>query len=323
MAEKVRIVILVFTLSTTLLCEIVDAFSVGRARSRVMVPSLLSSTSKSDITDDNSAESSSVKGIIWDIDGTLADSWKLGYDATAEVLKRNGIPDITPEIYHECTRYATPERLARHAGLTPPSSGKIDENEEFFTVGAKLGKEFDDLYIGLVDTTTAGFFPGIMEMFTKVLLPMTEKQQQSNQQGECSTIALGALTNACVDYGHAALKANFGGAQSDGYRAFSSIRGADNVPKPKPEPDGLFEVCKDMNVSPGDCVYVGDSPSDAGAAKAAGMVAIGVLWGSHSESSLRQAPFDHLCESVEELTELLQNMINSVDVAPVAVMQEQ
>ena len=63
------------------------------------------------------------KGIIFDIDGTLADSWKLGFDATQVILEKHGIPLITEETYHECTRNATPDRLARHAGLLPGEAG--------------------------------------------------------------------------------------------------------------------------------------------------------------------------------------------------------
>lgn len=48
-----------------------------------------------------------------------------------------------------------------------------------------------------------------------------------------------------------------------------------------------------------------NSPSDALAAKASGMLAIGVLWGSHPAESLKEAPFDYLCKEVEDLKDLL------------------
>ena len=239
-----------------------------------------------------------VKGIIFDIDGTLADSWKLGYDATAVILEKYNIAGITPELYHQCTRYATPDRLARHAGLEPGSS-------EFQRVGSQLAQEFDDLYVSLVSTQTAGFFPGVDTLL---------------QHLACH-VKLGALTNAAVRYAHAVLQANCpiasetkGGERSSGehqtqlkysdraiYDRFLSIRGADNVPEPKPSPAGLLTVCQDLGLDPSDCVYVGDSPSDGEAARAAGMPAVAVLWGSHDETSLRQAPFTHFCETVEEL----------------------
>lgn len=64
--------------------------------------SLLESSSKSETVDLQSIDSilSSAcpyAAIIFDIDGTLCDSWKLGYDATQTVLQNNNIPLTTPE----------------------------------------------------------------------------------------------------------------------------------------------------------------------------------------------------------------------------------
>eukprot|EP00586_Coscinodiscus_wailesii_P010526 CAMPEP_0172507916 /NCGR_PEP_ID=MMETSP1066-20121228/207649_1 /TAXON_ID=671091 /ORGANISM="Coscinodiscus wailesii, Strain CCMP2513" /LENGTH=232 /DNA_ID=CAMNT_0013285649 /DNA_START=135 /DNA_END=833 /DNA_ORIENTATION=+ len=216
------------------------------------------------------------RAIIFDIDGTLVDSWRLGYDATQVVLKNNDIAPITPEIYHQCTRYATPDRLARHAGLDPSST-------EFRSVGDKLAVEFDNLYVGLVSPSTAALFPGMEELVHSLAKDVT----------------LGVLTNACVKYAERVLEIHAW------EKVFLSVRGADNVPRPKPEADGLLICCGEMEVGPAECVYVGDSPSDALAARNAGMASIGVLWGSHSKESLMQAPFDHLCATVDELKKLL------------------
>lgn len=238
-----------------------------------------------------SADFSSVKGIIFDVDGTLADSWKLGYDATVVVLERNGVPTITEEIYHDFTRYCTPERMARHAGLEPSDT-------DFDSVGQKLGDEFDEFYVKLVDTNTAGFYPGIETFLNNIP----------------SDVNVGALTNACVAYAHAVLAVNCPVTVASGeaapapggiYDRFLSIHGADDVPKPKPNPEGLYLCCKDMGLAPEECIYIGDSPSDGRAAEAAGMPSIGVLWGSHPEESLRNAPFSQLCSTVDELVALL------------------
>jgi HAD superfamily hydrolase (TIGR01509 family) len=229
-----------------------------------------------------------VQAIIFDIDGTLADSFRLGYDATRVVLKNNNLNDITEEIYHDCTIYATPERMARHVGVFP-GDGNYEQ------VSTRLAKEFDDLYIGLVSMETAAFYPGVEEMIN--CIP--------------ETVKVGALTNAAHEYAHAVLKVN---SKEDGkiYERFSSIRGADDVPQPKPNPDGLLVVCEDMGgLDPACCVYIGDSPSDGMAAKNAGMAAIGVLWGSHSEEKVRAAPFDYVCNSIESLRALLPQIITS------------
>ena len=219
----------------------------------------------------------SIRGVLFDIDGTLANSWKLGFDATQEVLKRNNIELITEHTYHECTRYTTPHRLALHAGLK-------EGTEEFQVVGNALAAEFDDLYVKLVDTETAGLYEGIKELLLENIP---------------ENIKVGALTNACVAYAHAVLREN------DVTSRFSTIHGADTVPAAKPKGDGLLLCCKEIGLDPSECIYIGDSPSDGFAAADAGMPFLGVLWGSHKEESLSKAPNERLCATVQELKQYL------------------
>ena len=202
------------------------------------------------------------RGIIFDIDGTLADSWKLGYEATNVVLQRNNISPISAEIYHSHTRYATPERLARHAGLTPTSTN-------FQERGQQLGQQFDDLYVDLVTTETAGYYAGITELLT---LLQTTQRRDSNSSSSSSTVKLGALTNACVAYAHAVLQINDATIQNANntesttslYQSFVTIHGADTVAEPKPSPAGLLQCCHELHLRPHEeCLYIGDSPSDA------------------------------------------------------------
>ena len=56
------------------------------------------------------------------------------------------------------------------------------------------------------------------------------------------------------------------------------------------------------------CVYVGDSPSDGAAAKAAGMRSVGVSYGSHPLETVEPA-FDQTVHSVEELEEALMKLV--------------
>jgi HAD superfamily hydrolase (TIGR01509 family) len=293
MQKLIRFELVTYLLLGSLLKTAHSFVSPFRISDRPSYGSLKESASSSDnsINDDMYQK---VKAVIFDVDGTLADSWKLGFDATVVVLGNNNIPSITEEIYHDGTRWATPERLARHAGLTPT-------HPDFLERGNALGKEFDDLYVGLVSLETAGFYPGIESLLVNIP----------------SNVALGALTNAAVRYADAVLEKNCPTKQlqeagstdtatrPEIYSRFGSIRGADNVPTPKPSPDGLYQVCQDLGLAPEDCVYIGDSPSDGAAAHAAGMPSIGVLWGSHKEESLRAAPFTHICKTVEELRFLL------------------
>lgn len=295
---------LFLTVLISLSCHTAFSFIIGtntNTKNRISsTSSLLLSAESINMVNQQSSSSQSlqnIEAIIFDIDGTLADSWKLCFDATQVVLENNNLPTITTEIYHQCTRYSTPHRLAIHAGLSL-------EDDNFDSVGNRLGQEFDDLYVGLVSKQTAGFYNGIDQVLQKI---MTTKRVADNDSS-AKEIKLACLTNACVAYAHAVLKVNsFVGDNADTvlYEKFLSIHGADSVPAPKPEPDGLYQICKELNVQPENAVYVGDSPSDALAADAAGMPSIGVTWGSHSEEGVRKAAFTYVATSIDELAALL------------------
>jgi phosphoglycolate phosphatase-like HAD superfamily hydrolase len=110
------------------------------------------------------------------------------------------------------------------------------------------------------------------------------------------------LSNAGGKYVNAVLKGNGVDAEFD-FRL-----GADDVPTPKPSPDGLLHCCKLVGVDPEGCIYIGDSPSDGKAAKAAGMIGIGVCWGSNTKEKLEPA-FDYITESVPELDTLIESLM--------------
>ena len=74
--------------------------------------------------------------------------------------------------------------------------------------------------------------------------------------------------------------------------------------KPHPEPllKGL-ELAGD--VSRDNAVYVGDSPFDVQAAKAAGLRSVAVSWGAFSEDTLREAEPDHLVRDLDAVVDVL------------------
>jgi len=259
-----------------------QAFSLHRLKRRGWVSS---SNLMAASVDGNAQTSRPVKSVIFDIDGTLADSFQLGFSASQRVLEEAGYPTITAEEYHAFCIYPTPERLARHAMIEPV------HGDEFWAVGKALGAEFDRLYIGLVDTDTAGFYPGVGALLTKL----------RDDHG----VQVGALTNAAVAYGEAVLTAN-------GVRGlFGTVHGADDVPAPKPHPDGLLQCCADLGLGPEDCVYVGDAPSDGKAARAtSGMRGVGVSYGSHPRVNLDPV-FDQVVDSVAELEAALDALLAS------------
>lgn len=70
---------------------------------------------------------------------------------------------------------------------------------------------------------------------------------------------------------------------------FDFIAGFDSGHGGKPAPGQLLAFASAMQIDPADCAMVGDSLHDLHAARAAGMVAVGVLTGMADEATLDQA----------------------------------
>jgi pyrophosphatase PpaX len=81
---------------------------------------------------------------------------------------------------------------------------------------------------------------------------------------------------------------------------FEAIVGGDETERHKPDPEPLELGLARLGADAADAAYVGDSPFDMQAARAAGMFAVGVTWGRiHGRDSLRDA--DVVVDTAEEL----------------------
>jgi pyrophosphatase PpaX len=82
--------------------------------------------------------------------------------------------------------------------------------------------------------------------------------------------------------------------------------GAEDTERHKPDPDPLLEALARLGAEPHDAAYVGDSPFDLRAAKAAGVRAIAVGWGGiHAAETLLAERPDHLVREPQELLDVL------------------
>ena len=85
---------------------------------------------------------------------------------------------------------------------------------------------------------------------------------------------------------------------------FETIVGGDETERHKPDPEPLLLAAERMGADPAETAYVGDSPFDVLAAKAAGMYAIAVTWGRiHDRAKLEQAGPDAIIDTAAELLE--------------------
>jgi len=83
---------------------------------------------------------------------------------------------------------------------------------------------------------------------------------------------------------------------------FDVVVGGDESERQKPDPQPLQVALERLGARSDETVYVGDSPFDIRAAKAAGIHAIAVTWGRiHDRAKLEAEEPDAVVDSAEEL----------------------
>ena len=93
---------------------------------------------------------------------------------------------------------------------------------------------------------------------------------------------------------------------SDLEPAFDVVVGSDETERHKPHPEPILLALERLGAVPEDAAYVGDSPFDVQAAKAAGVHAVAVTWGRiHDEERLACEEPDAIVHTAEELVAAL------------------
>jgi pyrophosphatase PpaX len=83
---------------------------------------------------------------------------------------------------------------------------------------------------------------------------------------------------------------------------FDVVIGAEDTERHKPDPEPILEALARLDAAPADAAYIGDSPFDVRAAKAAGVYAVAVGWGGiHGVEALGREQPDLLVRHAEEL----------------------
>ncbi len=88
--------------------------------------------------------------------------------------------------------------------------------------------------------------------------------------------------------------------------AFDVVVAFEDTDRHKPEPDPVLLAVEKLGGEPADAVYIGDSPFDIGAAKAAGVFSVAVGWGGiHPDERLLAEEPDAFVRTPQELLDVL------------------
>jgi phosphoglycolate phosphatase len=215
------------------------------------------------------------KGIIFDLDGTLADTLDDIAGSMNRVLRSHGFPAHPTEEYKLLVGRGL-DNLVRQA--LPPEF-RLHEK-----VTACLAEMMADYEEHCLDSTS--LYKGIPEMLRELSGREIKMAVFSNKAEP--------LTRKIVN-------------QLMGTIPFSMVMGArPDFPK-KPDPTGALHISDTFGISPVHMIYMGDSDVDMITATRAGMFAVGVLWGFRSGEELRANGAEVLLSSPAGLLKLLGN----------------
>lgn len=86
---------------------------------------------------------------------------------------------------------------------------------------------------------------------------------------------------------------------------WAAILGLREGALPKPDPSGVHEILKTLQISPSETIYFGDTSTDMKTAVAAAVYPIGVLWGFRNREELEQSGAKTILAHPTDLVSLL------------------
>jgi phosphoglycolate phosphatase len=94
---------------------------------------------------------------------------------------------------------------------------------------------------------------------------------------------------------------------------FEIVYGGECLPRKKPDPMPLLQVCADFALAPAQVVAIGDSSNDAEAARAAGCFVLTVPYGYNHGRSIHETDSDGIVSSLLEAATLISSHNNSAN----------
>ena len=216
------------------------------------------------------------KALVFDVDGTLV---TFHFDVTGtrkallEELRKRGL-DISK------LGPTTPTQLILDSARDQVRFGSSDVDldelrnsaysvlDQFELVGAKLAKPFPETRLALEDLAGAG-------------------------------VRMAVLTNSGRKAAETVLK------RAGIKKFFEFVLTRNEIATMKPRPEGLKQALVMLGLPSADVFYVGDSPLDIAAAKAAGVKVISVATGNYDKQRLMAEGADYVLGSIAEIKPLV------------------
>lgn len=212
-----------------------------------------------------------MKLIIFDFDGTLADTRQLIVETMQQTIQAL---ELTP---------CTDEQCASMIGL-PLKQAFI----ELIPMSDEMGNRCVDTYRRIFNENNALYviptFPNVIDTLFRL-----------SAEGYILTIASSRSRKSLLDFVHTMHLEEI----------FSYILGADDVILSKPHPEPVLRTLEAFDCSPEEALVVGDMKYDIEMGRRAGTRTCGVTYGNGSPQDLREAGADFIVNNFEEILTLI------------------
>jgi len=211
-----------------------------------------------------------VKAVLFDVDGTLVDS----IPALLTVARRAapGLP-VSEELVR---RTLNEQRFFWDSLLPPEAPGRAER-------------------IAAMTAEALRLWPEVLREHARAVPGLAATLDALRARG----LKLGIVTGA--------REGSFEPLRRAGvFERFAAVITRAQVARGKPHPDSLLMGAEALAVAAADAVYVGDTPIDVEAARAAGMSAVAVLSGAGNSALLSAAGPDRIVSSVARLPQVLE-----------------
>jgi phosphoglycolate phosphatase-like HAD superfamily hydrolase len=213
---------------------------------------------------------SNIKGVVFDLDGTLMMSSSTIYKATIKTLEEFNIePAFSEEEFNS--------RIGHHfKDIFDDFNMDISDLEYFIDV-------YKSHYFDFIDESK--FYPNALE---------TIKALYDNK------IRVSILTTKAQDQADKIID-HFGIRN-----LFSIVMGRKVGIKIKPAPDALLHICNDLQIFPANTMMVGDSELDVKCGNSAGAISCAVTYGYRAKEFLLKENPNFVIDDIKEILTILQ-----------------
>jgi len=221
-----------------------------------------------------------IRGVIFDLDGTLVNSIGDLQQSVNTVMKAHGFPSASEEQMKQMVGNGIRKLIERALPEDCRTQPMIDD----------CLREFSENYNRhCMDRTRP--YQGMAELVEALQHRGVHTAVVSNKADPMAKqIVRGLLPDA----------------------GFEEIFGMREGIRPKPDPGALLQICSSWGILPEECVMVGDSNVDIQTGKNGGMMTVGAAWGFRGREELAQSGADQIAAEPAELSEMLLRSIDEL-----------